>query len=94
MSSKPLGKEVSCQRKHKYVSHHIVFVWFLSLLLLDWDLFRDQTVRGHHHIIVCKSTEQRGKNRICSLGSYLTTNLSVNVNVLEANSSQQRGSLS
>lgn len=49
---------------HKYVSHHIIFVWFLSLLLLDWDLFRDQTVCGHHHIIICKSEEQRRKTKI------------------------------
>lgn len=45
---------------HRYAPHHIIFVWFLSLLpLLDWDLFRDQTVCGHHHVIICKSEEQR-----------------------------------
>lgn len=39
-----------------YISHHItcIFAGFLCLLLLYWDLFRYQTVCGHHHIVTCK----------------------------------------
>lgn len=51
-----------------YISHHIVsiFAGFLSFPLLDWDLFRDQTVCGHHHIIICEP-EGRTENTEFSL---------------------------
>lgn len=62
MINKPLGWAAS-HLYRKYVPHHIILLWFVSLLLLDWDFFRDQTVRGHHHIESCKSKEQREQTR-------------------------------
>lgn len=54
-------------------SHHIlsVFGGFLSLLLLDWDLFRDQTVCRHHHIIICQP--EGWQNVSFKNGSFIPT---------------------
>lgn len=50
------------------ITHHLIsiLVGFLSLLLLDWDLLRDQTVCGHHHIIICQP-ERQTNNTLLSL---------------------------
>lgn len=53
-----LGWRVQFQHWGRCISfsHHVISLLdgFLSLLLLDRDLFWDQTVGGHHHIMICE----------------------------------------
>lgn len=47
------------------ISYHVlrIFAGFLSIFLLDGDLFRNQTVSGHHHIMVSKPVAQTKKRQ-------------------------------
>lgn len=51
------------------LSYHVVriFVGFLSVFLLDGDLFRNQAVCGHHHIMV---SEPAGRTENGAYGSF------------------------
>lgn len=42
------------------ISYHVfrIFAGFLSIFLLDGNLFRYQAVRGHHHIMLSKPAGQ------------------------------------
>lgn len=41
---------------HRFIR---TFRGFLCLLLWDWDLFGDQTVRGHHYVIISQSVTEK-----------------------------------
>jgi len=61
-TSPPCSPHLQIVALKRFCLKHGIYLWIFAgvicRLLLDWNLLRDQTVRGHHHIIICQPEGQ------------------------------------